>query len=287
VLHNGLVCQDRRILGCSSLFGRLTPAIVLEAAALIAERRKFDFVHEAVLVARSTNEQGTFGDYVMEFLLSFAWISREFSGPYLLDADFARRHAPEDLAAKQCTWIDLPWPGLRIGHLTVVGPSQHWDDFQAANIGRVRRHFGIAPQRQHGKKIYLSRHGWAHQAGTKQSRRLENEEEVESCLHDSGLEILRPHTMDNARVRAAVGAADIVVAAHGAAMTHLMFAQPSAVVELASVSWWVPCYLKMCRALQVPSYVALAAQPDGSINLQELASVLARMEGSPSGAKAP
>jgi hypothetical protein len=287
VLRNGLICRDRRILECSSLFRRLSPARILEAAEIVDGGAEFDSIPEAVLVARSTNDQGTFGDYVIEFLLPFAWVSSDLPGPYLLDADFVRRFAPGDLAAKECQWTDIPPPGLRVGRLSVVGPAQHWDNFAAENIDRVRAHFGIAPARQAGRKIFLSRLGFVPDAGSKQTRSVINEAEVESLLLARGFVILRPHTMDNDSVRAAIRQADVVVAAHGAAMTHLMFAQPSAVVELASVSWWVPCYLKMCRALQVPSYVALATQPDGSINLQELASALARMEGSPSGAKAP
>jgi hypothetical protein len=278
VLRNGLICRDRRILECSSLFHRLSPARILEAAEIADGGAEFESIPEAVLVARSTNDQGTFGDYVIEFLFPFAWVSSDLPGPYLLDADFVRRFAPGDLAAKECQWMDIPPPGLRVGRLSVVGPAQHWDNFAGANIDQVRAHFGIAPARQAGRKIFLSRLGWVPDAGSKQSRSVANEAEVESFLRGRGFWILRPHTMDNDSIRAAIRQADVVVATHGAAMTHLMFAQPSAVVELASLSWWVPCYLKMCRALQVPYYTALAARTDGTIDLPALASALVRAE---------
>lgn len=278
VLRNGLVCRDRRILECSSVFHRLSPARILEAAEIADGGAEFENIPEAVLVARSTNDQGTFGDYIIEFLLPFAWVSSDLPGPYLLDADFVRRFAPSDIAAKRRPWMHIPSPGLRVGQLSVVGPVQHWDNFAAENIDRVRTHFGIAPSRQTGRKIFLSRLGFVPDAASKQMRSLTNEAEVESLLIERGFEILRPHTMDNDSVRAAIRPADTVVATHGAALTHLMFAQPSAVFELASLSWWVPCYLKMCRALQIPAYTALAARPDGTIDLSALASAMAYAE---------
>jgi capsular polysaccharide biosynthesis protein len=58
------------------------------------------------------------------------------------------------------------------------------------------------------------------------------------------------HELDNAVVSHIFANADVVVAAHGAGLTHTLVARPgTCVVELMPAGWLVPCYLRLSGQL--------------------------------------
>jgi hypothetical protein len=89
-------------------------------------------------------------------------------------------------------------------------------------------------------------------------RRLLNEDELMGALAGLGFELIQPATLTLAQQVATFGAAEVIVAPHGAGLANMLFARRGCrVVELVGAQHFSTCFLVMASALeQVYGYVA-------------------------------
>lgn len=268
-LHrNGVLVSRGRLLSLSRRYRRLTRAELCRTAHAVKREPELR-VSCATFITGTQNDSGTFGDYCIEFLLPLCSSLGSITSPVLLDADFVRTYAPQDLDRFGLAYLEVPEDGVLVEKLTVLGPCQNWDNFLTVNIQAAQQGHGLYPSPEHSSKVYLSRVGVEQRANAKQLRNICNELAVEAFLRSRGFEIVRTHLMSNEEVRKKLSRASVVAGSHGAAFTHLMFSQPRTVIELASPEWWVPCYLKLCAAIGVVRYEALAAKT-GCVDIDAL-----------------
>ncbi len=91
--------------------------------------------------------------------------------------------------------------------------------------------FGLTPSEQGDKRLYLTRRDAP-------SKRVVNEAEIEKTLSDFGFETIDPGKMTLRQQVETFSRAKFVVAAHGATLTNLAFAPPSAgVIEFLPASF--------------------------------------------------
>lgn len=274
ITRSGVIVKNSIISRCSSCFASLSLFAIFNALSSRRRYKNLKALDSATLIPRGLIDQGTYGDYVIEFLLPLSGVSRtEIEGPFLLDAEFIQRFAPEDLSKLNHKWINIPRQGVLVKTLKVVGPVQYWDNFRRGNVKRVKSLFLKTESSRRDEHIYLSRVGISSDPSAKQFRAISNEEDIEKMLTSRGFKILRTHNMNNDEIRSRLTSAKAVVASHGAAMTHLIFSSPEYVLEIGNPNWWVPCYLKLCLAIGVGSYAAIAAK-DNIIDIERLKKVL-------------
>ena len=212
----------------------------------------------------------------MEFLLPFCNAKIDPKIPLLIDAEFIQKNVEEDLNKLNHEDIRIiPQGGVNVGRLFIPPCSQVFDNFSAENIEKVVRQFPLNDfaVTNHPEKIYLSRVGLPYRTTDKQHRIILNEPEVERYLSEAGYLIIRAHEHINQDIRLLLKNAKVIVANHGAAMVHLMWAHPKCVIELASQQWWNECFVKLSYAIGVEKYHVLKSR-DGVIDLGLLSSLI-------------
>lgn len=277
VFGDGSLVVGKKLHSWSATYQLTSPARLINVSASASRVKTDDYLEKAVLISRGAIAEGTFGDYVIEFLLPLARVARDMgNAPILLDSGFSRQFAPQDLKRLGLRHHDVPAGGLNVGKLTVVGPCQPWDNFRKENVEKLRALLPVESL-PGTDKIYLSRLGIGQTPANKQARNVINESEVESMLEAKGFLVIRTHLFSNEALRGHVARASLIVAPHGAAMTHLAWSSPRAVVELAHEQWWVPCYAKLCHAIGVRNYHVLCTDR-GRIDIDRLARTVSSLE---------
>jgi hypothetical protein len=260
VLPGGCVVAGGAIHPASSCFRSISSSRVLRAARDFHRKAgPRPVLKKATLISRQLIHRGTWGDYFLEFLMSAAWLSASERRTVLADCAYVRKHAPADRESLGIDLLEIPESGIHVDVLEVVGPSQLFNNFEFANIRRMRERFpaGLAPSRP--EAVYLSRVGVTPEV-SKHPRHIVNEPEIETFLSAQGFEILRAHEVGNAQVRARLAEANLVIGSWGAAMLNLIWGSPAAVIELAAERAWSPTALKICAALNVGSYKTVCAE---------------------------
>jgi len=138
----------------------------------------------------------------------------------------------------------------------VIGPCQVFNNFEEANISRLREKFPAKTVHMSPKRVFLSRLGVVSD-NAKNPRAIANEEEVAGCLESEGFEILYAHEMDGDEVRGRIAGAEVIVGCWGAAMLNAAWARPKTVIELVSEKIWSPTAVKMSLANGVERHVAI------------------------------
>jgi hypothetical protein len=162
--------------------------------------------------------------------------------------------APADFASRAA--VVATFPGVRfvevrarerleIANLRwvfLLADNQEWIAVEGAAIrrfaGAVRRHYGL-PEQEATERLFVSR-------GANRIRRLEDEPDILAKLEGLGFSSFMPQSSDHLAQVKRFGAARIIVAVHGAALTNLIFAAPGAqVIEIfpanfvKSTFWWL------------------------------------------------
>jgi len=108
------------------------------------------------------------------------------------------------------------------------------------------RHYGISPPPAGpGRRLYLSREGAA-------IRKVNNESAVVAMLSRYGFEFVETGAIPFSQQAELFLSADIIVAAHGAALTNLMFCRPGTrVLSFSPAGYFDDCYLRMSKAMQL------------------------------------
>lgn len=99
------------------------------------------------------------------------------------------------------------------------------------------------------KKLYITR---AKPSWNKQERRIINEPEVFSYLENLGFEKVTLENLSIEEQARLFNSAEIIVAAHGAGLTNLVFCNsklPVAVIEIYQPEWIVRCYTRLTAVL--------------------------------------
>jgi capsular polysaccharide biosynthesis protein len=130
----------------------------------------------------------------------------------------------------------------------------------AHSLRRVAKFFRPRMTTDEGRKIALLR-----PAGS--SRQLLHRQQILELLLSHGFQEYEP-SQDTIEDQAKVfGSAKVIVAAHGAALTNLIFARPgTTVVELFSARYVNPCYMHICAQLGLKHIpVVDESVPDGVV----------------------
>ena len=276
ILPQGLVVANKRIHPASSCYSRINPHIFFKASAKLHKSKPVMALVEATLVSRQLVDQGTYGDYFIEFLLALCRSRVAVKPPLLADANFIEKYCAADLRAlglPPC--LSIPNDGIQVDELTVIGPCQPFDNFDPDNLRAVVSTFpaNISPDNDRHKKFYLSRSNFYEVSSSKQRRSLDNEAEIEQFLSARGFKILRPDSENNIDTRMQLTSADVVVFNHGSGFFNAIWGKPRLVIELANEKWWNPAFLRLSRGMKVADYQLLCSR-NGRINLENLDSIL-------------
>ena len=129
----------------------------------------------------------------------------------------------------------------------------------AEGVRWIRERFArlMAAPAQANRRIFVSRRDVAR-------RKLLNEDEIFAALAPLGFERTVPGELGVAEQIAAFSAARVIVAAHGAALTNMMFAPPSAaIVELSSTAIeHMDLFRKLARSTQQRIVTLMSADYD-------------------------
>lgn len=281
VLQNGLVITNGSLHPCSSLYSRISPHIFMRASTQFYKSKNIRVLEKASLISRQLIDQGTYGDYFIEFLLPLCRNLKAIEQPLLCDSPVIQKYCARDLLTLGLPPIlSIPEEGLRIKDLTVFGPCQPFDNFSPASIEAIRSAFPLkrtqSPERPY-EKYYLSRIGYYEGTASKQQRSIENEGEIEKALQDRGFGILRPDGSNNDSVRASLSMAKVIVYNHGSGILNAIWGKPHAVVELASEQWWNPAFIRLCRGLGVSECHVLCTQ-NNQISINALNLILDKVD---------
>lgn len=273
VLGNGTIIRQGAIHRSSPVYRRINPSRLLAAAREYHfPKRPRAVIDSATIVSRQIINEGTWGDYFLEFLMPMAWVPARPGRIVLRDSDFISKHAGKESDALGFECLDLPAGGLRVRDLEVIGPCQVFNNFEEANIRKMRERFPVKPAAGSPKRVFLSRLGVVSE-NVKNPRAIANEEEVAAYLGSEGFEILYPHEMDNDGIRSRIAGADVVVGCWGAAMLNLLWGRPKIVIELVSENFWSPTAVKLSLANRVERHVAIRTN-DHRISIAELSEAL-------------
>lgn len=273
VLGNGTIIRRGAIHRSSPVYSRLNTSQVLAAAREYhSPKRPRPVLDAATIVSRQIINEGTWGDYFLEFLMPMVWVPARPGRTVLCDCGFVSRHAGRDSDALGFECLDIPAAGLRVRDLEVVGPCQVFNNFEEANILKMRERFPVRSDDGSRKRLFLSRLG-AVSENLKKPRAIANEEEVASYLRSEGFEILYPHEMDNGAIRSRIAGADVVVGCWGAAMLNNIWGRPRVVIELVSENFWSPTAVKLSLANGVERHIAIRTT-DHRISIAELSAAL-------------
>jgi capsular polysaccharide biosynthesis protein len=135
--------------------------------------------------------------------------------------------------------------------LSRIGATHEWMPIDRAMVDKWRdillAHYPALPSPgpSTGRRLFIGR------KGTK-LRRLKNEDEIAAMLAQYGFETFTPSAGDQRSQIEAFGAADIVVAVHGAALTNLVFCRPGTrVVEIFPSNFIKSPYLWLAAKLDL------------------------------------
>lgn len=276
IFPDGIILADGKINRFSSLFSEISLEKICEVSRSANSHEATVSLDAATFFPRQYVKHGTYGDYVMEFLLPFCNAEIDRSIPLLIDADYIQKHAEADLKAlKIPNSMMIPPGGMNVGRLFIPPCCQVFDNFSLGNIENVARLFPLndSTDTLFPEKVYLSRVGFPSRTTDKQYRVICNEPEVERHLTEAGYLVIRAHEHTNQDIRRLLKNAKIIVANHGAAMFHMMWSRPRCVIELASERWWNQCFIKLGYAIGVEKYHVLKSR-DGLIDLEILSSLI-------------
>jgi hypothetical protein len=132
---------------------------------------------------------------------------------------------------------------------TVYAPVPRWA------IDRVRAMFPPGPQREGSQRIYIER-------GLTRRRRVVNEPEVQALLSEHGFRSVSMDGMTVADQAALVASAAVIVGAHGAALTNVVFSHPGTrVIELLPANDPKPIYWQLGQRVGADYDVLVGAEP--------------------------
>ena len=122
----------------------------------------------------------------------------------------------------------------------------------------LRRSFLTGLEAGSGNRIFISRSGALH-------RKITNEAAVQARLERLGFRTVRLETMDFKTQVSLFARASLVVAPHGAGLSHLVFCPPKAgVIELFSPCHVDPCYENLAEAVGL-QYTKLVGDVAGEV----------------------
>jgi capsular polysaccharide biosynthesis protein len=146
---------------------------------------------------------------------------------------------------------------IRAEHLLVPSLPSKLDVVSAGACQFLRNTF-FDPHKKSkfGKKIYLKRSG---------KRVLINAKEIEAELKAMGFETVECEKFSINEQAAIFYNADIVIGAHGAAFSNVVFCKPGAkVIEFFSPRWINPCYWTICNHVSATYYYIIGeGEPPG------------------------
>ena len=137
---------------------------------------------------------------------------------------------------------DAPWT-YRCEHLIAAGSPRRPGDAPRWVLDDVRARYGVLAASDAPRRIYLGR-------GRTRRRRVVNEPEVLDLLSRRGFDAV---TMDGRTITeqaALLAGVECVVGAHGAALTNLVFAPPTAtIIELTNKNWAVSVFRDLATTM--------------------------------------
>lgn len=167
----------------------------------------------------------------------------------------------------------LPAFGIPLNKILLVNDTEklHFDNFYAASLpgseGRspkwaidyVRGKLLSPSPVTANKKLYLKR-------GTAAGRKILNEESLIEALLKQGFDIITPDDLSIEDQAALFQQAAIVVSAHGAALSNLLFVREgTAVIEIFSPDYFrSDCYFTLSRLLNLDYHYIKGTKPDGA-----------------------
>lgn len=274
VLGDGTVVCGGIVHRGSLLYGRISPERLLRASRAAFNGKPRPTLARATLISTQMVDQGSYGDFVLEFSLPLAANYQRIDGPMLVACGYVSKFCGPDLEPLHIAKFEIPETGVSVDELTIVGPCQIYDNFTRHNVLAMRSAFPVTPAKP-SRNVYISRAGYS-ETSEKRPRVIKNEVEIEGLLASRGFNVLRAHEVPNCRMREAVAGAEIVVGSHGSGLFHLLWGNPRAIVELASESWWGASCYKFSQVLQTPAYRVIAAD-QGAISLEKLDAALAAL----------
>jgi hypothetical protein len=276
ITKEGLIFQGMRISPYSNFYGMITLRKLFSGwRQVFLARASSQRVDSACFVSQQTVYKGSFGDYCIEYLCAICGDLPPKGSRVAMAENFVRKFFAEDFSDLGLKALPIPAEGLWVDNLKVIPPCQFFDNFTPENVQAVRRSFpdrSVTSTKKPIENVYLSRHGFSRNSEILSSttgREFLNESEIETFLARRNFKIVRPHEMSNADVRRALSHAGIVVAAHGAAMFHLIWNPPQKIIELTHLDWHLPSFLKLSHAAGVAEYQMICTS-EGRISIKEL-----------------
>ena len=123
-------------------------------------------------------------------------------------------------------------------------------------VERIRKSVGMLPfESGSSNSLYISR-------GDSLRRPIQNESDVQSLVEAYGMDVRQLSGMSVREQISLFARAGIVVAAHGAGLTNLMWCQEGTiVVELMPDRHRIPCFRNICQQRNLQHHVILCPQP--------------------------
>jgi capsular polysaccharide biosynthesis protein len=276
ILPDGILILDQKIHQYSSLFNQISIRKICDISREVITHREASYIDSAFFIPRQFVKHGTYGDYIMEFLLPFCNSEIDRKMPLLIDASFIYKNILNE--SKELGHNDIRLiskPGVRVGKLYIPPCCQVFDHFTIQNLESISHRFQIKESDipTHSGKVYLSRFGFPLTGREKQFRIISNEMEIEEFLSEKGFLIIRSHELSNNIVRAMLKNAKYIVANHGSAMFHLMWSRPKCIIELAEESWWNQCFVKLGYAIGAGDYHVVKSD-NGIIDINKLSLII-------------
>jgi len=256
VLNNsGIIITDNCIHKASSLYRRLSIASVSEIFS--KKNTPQTIIKKATLISRQFVDQGTYGDYMTEFLIPLLFQKENISGNVLIDADYIQKYCESDLNKLEILSMRIPPEGLFVEELTVIGPVNIFDNFHPKSVDNLVKYYPLSEKYNNeiilNKKVYLSRKGLK-SANPKQHRFIENEDELISFLRNKGYSIIYPHLKSNDSIRKILSEAKTVIFSTGSSFFNLAWSNPHKVIEIANNNMWSPSAVRFGFALGLKNY---------------------------------
>ena len=273
VLGSGIIVHKGAIHLASSVYRTLSPLRVLKAAQEFASGKTGrPMLDAATIVSRQFVNNGTWGDYFLEFLMPMAWVPVNSGRIVLCDCGFISKYASKESEVLGFDCHDIPDGGIEIKNLEVIGPCQIFNNFEEANIRKLRERFPVKADEGGSKKVFLSRLG-VNCENAKNARVIANEPDIAAYLASEGFDILYPHEIANREIRERIAGADVIVGCWGAAMLNTVWSQPRTVIELVAENIWSPTYIKLSLANRVDRHIAIRTT-DHCISIDRLSQTL-------------
>jgi len=268
---SGIIISGNTISRFSSIYRRLSPNSLFKSANDFFSKSNRPQIQSAIFIPRQFVDQGTWGDYIIEFLLPLSCVDIKNKIPILLDAEFIKKNAPNDLKTLGYNYLEIPESGLNVKKLQIITPCQSFDNFEKENIESLKKLFPVKINKKiiKSQRVYLSRLGYLN-SKNKNSRVLGNELELEIFLSNRGFQILKAHELPNEILREHLSNAEVIVGGWGSAFINALWGNPSIIIEIAHDKVWGPACIKMGIAMGVPKYIILKTDQDACISITEI-----------------